>query len=49
MVRLTESLERLVQFYEATGRLDEAIKWQNELEDTKQRLTPTPNEATVPD
>jgi eukaryotic-like serine/threonine-protein kinase len=31
-VRLTEALQRLVQFYEATGKKDEAAKWQKELE-----------------
>ncbi|MBI3862452.1 MAG: serine/threonine protein kinase [Planctomycetia bacterium] len=30
--RLTEALERLVQLYEATGKLDEAVKWRQKLE-----------------
>ena len=32
--RLTEAVERLVQFSEATGKLDEAAKWWKVLEET---------------
>jgi hypothetical protein len=35
--RLTEAVERLVQFSEATGKLDEAAKWRRELETAKTR------------
>jgi serine/threonine protein kinase/tetratricopeptide (TPR) repeat protein len=34
--RLTESLERLVQFYDASGKPDEAAKWRKELDTQKQ-------------
>ena len=34
-VRLVEAVERLVQLYEATGKKDEAAKWQKELEEIK--------------
>jgi eukaryotic-like serine/threonine-protein kinase len=34
-VRLVEALERLVQFYEATNKPDDAAKWRKELEDRK--------------
>jgi hypothetical protein len=30
-VRLTEAVERLVQFYQTTGKKDEAAKWRGEL------------------
>ena len=33
--RLTDTLERLVQLYEATGKKDEAAKWRKELEEAK--------------
>ena len=33
--RLTDTLERLVQLYEATGKKDEAAKWRKELEGAK--------------
>jgi hypothetical protein len=35
LVRLPEAVERLVQFYEATGNPDEAAKWRKELETLK--------------
>ena len=35
-VRLTEALERLVQFYEALEKKDEAAKWRKELEARKE-------------
>jgi eukaryotic-like serine/threonine-protein kinase len=38
--RLTEALERLVQLYEATGKKDEAAKWQKELEALKTAPSP---------
>ena len=34
-VRLTDTLERLVQLYEATGKKDEAAKWRKELDGAK--------------
>ena len=34
-VRLAESLQRLVQLYEATGNKEEAAKWRKELEAVK--------------
>jgi hypothetical protein len=33
--RLTEAIERLIAFYEATGKPDEAAKWKTELEARK--------------
>ncbi len=41
-IRLVEALERLVQFYEAAEKPDEAAKWRGELEATKQRLAEPP-------
>ena len=35
-VRLTEALERLVQFYDALEKKDEATKWRKELEARKE-------------
>jgi eukaryotic-like serine/threonine-protein kinase len=35
--RLTEALERLVQFYDAWDKPDEAAKWRKELEKTKKK------------
>jgi tetratricopeptide (TPR) repeat protein len=34
-VRIPEAIERLVQLYEATGKTEEAARWQNELEKRK--------------
>jgi hypothetical protein len=34
-IRLTEALERLVQFYDATGHKDKADEWRKTLEETK--------------
>ncbi len=33
--RLTEAIDRVVQFYQATGKKDEAAKWRKELETAK--------------
>ena len=38
--RLTDTLERLVQLYEATGKNDEAAKWRKELENAKAAQSP---------
>jgi eukaryotic-like serine/threonine-protein kinase len=38
--RLTEALERLVQFYDASGKPQEAAKWRKELEEAKAITTP---------
>jgi len=35
LVRLTEAVKRLVQLYEATGRMDETAKWRKTLESIK--------------
>jgi hypothetical protein len=34
-VRLKEALERLVRLYEATGKKDEAAKWQKKLDEVQ--------------
>jgi TolA-binding protein len=39
-VRLTESLERLVQLYEATGQKDKAAEWRKKLEVTRPAKPP---------
>ena len=38
-VRITESIERLVQLYEAMGKKDDAAKWRKELEARKSQVT----------
>jgi eukaryotic-like serine/threonine-protein kinase len=38
--RVTEALDRLVQFYEATGKKDEAAKWRKELESAQAVQSP---------
>ena len=38
-VRITESIERLVQLYEAMGKNDDAAKWRKELEARKSQET----------
>jgi serine/threonine protein kinase/tetratricopeptide (TPR) repeat protein len=38
--RLTEALERLVQLYEATGKLEDAARWRKELESRKAAAEP---------
>ncbi len=43
-VRLSEALERLVAFYEATGKPEEAVRWRQELES---RTAQTPAETPV--
>ena len=39
-VRLTESMERLVQLYDATGKPEEAAKWRKQLEDVGKLVAP---------
>jgi hypothetical protein len=39
-IRLTEAVERLVQLYAATGKKDEAAKWQAELQKLKPAAKP---------
>jgi serine/threonine protein kinase len=39
-VRLKEALGRLVRLYEATGKKDEAAKWQKKLDEVKKAATP---------
>lgn len=41
--RLTESIERLVQLYEALEKTDEMVKWQQELEAVKSENEPSEN------
>ena len=38
-LRLKEALQRLVRLYEATGKKDEAAKWQKKLEEVKKAAT----------
>ena len=40
--RLTEGLERLVQFYEATSKPEEAMKWRQELKELQKRAQDLP-------
>jgi serine/threonine protein kinase len=39
-VRLKEALERLVRLYEATGKKDEAARWQKKLDEVKKDAAP---------
>ena len=39
-VRLSEAVERLVQLYAATGKKDEAAKWETELRKLKPKALP---------
>lgn len=41
--RLAESLERLVQFYDAWGKKDEAAQWRKKLDEAKQTVEQQPS------
>ena len=40
--RLKEALQRLVRLYEATGKKDEAARWQKKLDEAKKAAAPQP-------
>ena len=45
---LRESLDRLVQLYEATGNQDEAAEWRQKLEELKTTITSQKSEKGKP-